>query len=73
MAKQKVTVKATLQYYVEPQDYIDQFREKNELEDEDDVDDDALLTFALEKFQEELEEGTISADAGDLTIDEVSF
>jgi len=71
MARHKITVKASFQYFLEPQDYVDQFAEENELDDEAEIDQDALLEFALAKFTEELEEGTISCDEMDMNIDEV--
>jgi hypothetical protein len=67
MARQKLKLSAEFIYYVEPQDYVDEFSEEQQLEEDDDVDQDALLDFAVAKVTEALEEGDLSFDDADLS------
>lgn len=73
MPRQVVTIKVTFHERIETLDWLDEFLEENELDDDAEVDQVALAEFALKKFGEELEEGEREFDnMDDATIDEVS-
>lgn len=57
-----VKIIATFRDYFETEDYREEFCKKNDLGDDDSVDEEALKEFALEQYNEYIAEGNQSFD-----------
>lgn len=59
MSKIKLKVEVSGFVHIDPQDFVDEFCEENDIDqdDGDDVDEEALATFAIAQFTKSMEDG----------------
>jgi hypothetical protein len=62
MPKIQLKIVATFKEHIDTKDYVDDFREYAELDDDAEIDQEELRKFAIDQYGEQIAEGDVSLD-----------